>query len=59
MVSRLDAGAYNLIAINICDEQICWLKNLLIDMKISVEVPMTKNDYSGSVITSQEMSTSC
>ena len=41
------------IAINVCAKQICWLKNLLIDMKIPVGVPTICNDNLGAVIISQ------
>lgn len=43
------------IAINVCAKQVRWMKNLLVDMKIPVGVPVIKNDNSGAVIISKEL----
>jgi hypothetical protein len=43
------------IAINVCAKQFRWMKNLLIDMKIPVGVPIIRNDNAGAVIISKEL----
>ena len=45
----------NFISINVCEKQIWWLKNLLIDLNIWVGIPKIKNDNSSAVIISKEL----